>query len=415
MYRNDDVLITDLMDRISNLENQMTELKKIYYKQSGESHSTFLYGCEVRGSDYLHLEDKIVPRLKETNPVLLIREADNKYDKNAISVTTPSGLKLGYVPHEHNLIFSRLIDAGNLLFGRVKTFHWDGKNLELVTASYEKKEQLLKEQLVVMYELGELSYLDVLLSSTSITEFITTYHLLADLTEYNTKLMDDVEEQMKIIENSKQKLENEQAELKILKSKAEQTSIILKNTKTMQQAYIAKLTDDEKKVNDEIQKYKIEAALIESQIKANSSYGTAEIQNTGGTMPWPVAMTGTQITSYYGTREHPIQGIIKLHQGIDIGNVGYGAPVIAVMDGTVTHAGELGSYGNCVMIDHGNGITTVYAHGQSVLTEKGATVKKGDVILATGSTGNSTGPHLHFEVRVNGNTVDPLLFVNEPK
>ncbi len=289
------------------------------------------------------------------------------------------------------------------------------KNLELVTASYEKKEQLLKEQLVVMYELGELSYLDVLLSSTSITEFITTYHLLADLTEYNTKLMDDVEEQMKIIENSKQKLENEQAELKILKSKAEQTSIILKNTKTMQQAYIAKLTDDEKKVNDEIQKYKIEAALIESQIKANSSYGTAEIQNTGGTMPWPVAMTGTQITSYYGTREHPIQGIIKLHQGIDIGNVGYGAPVIAVMDGTVTHAGELGSYGNCVMIDHGNGITTVYAHGQSVLTEKGATVKKGDVILATGSTGNSTGPHLHFEVRVNGNTVDPLLFVNEPK
>ena len=110
--------------------------KKIYYKQSGESHSTFLYGCEVRGSDYLHLEDKIVPRLKENDPVLLVREADNKYDKNAISVTTPSGLKLGYIPHEHNLIFSRLIDAGNLLFGRVKTFHWDGKNLELVIKIY---------------------------------------------------------------------------------------------------------------------------------------------------------------------------------------------------------------------------------------------------------------------------------------
>ena len=81
-------------------------------------------------------DEKIVPRLKENYPVLLIREADNKYDKNAISVTTPSGLKLGYVPHEHNLIFSRLIDAGNLLFGRVKTFHWDGKNLELVIKIY---------------------------------------------------------------------------------------------------------------------------------------------------------------------------------------------------------------------------------------------------------------------------------------
>lgn len=136
LYRNDDILITDLMDRIDKLENQVTDLKKVFYKQSGESHSTFLYGCEVRGSDYLYLEDKVIPRLKENDPVLLIREADNKYDKNAISVATPAGLKLGYIPREHNLIFSRLIDSGNLLFGRVKNFHWDGKNLELVIKVY---------------------------------------------------------------------------------------------------------------------------------------------------------------------------------------------------------------------------------------------------------------------------------------
>lgn len=136
IYRNDDILITDLMDRIDKLENQVTDLKKVFYKQSGESHSTFLYGCEVRCSDYLHLEDKVIPRLEENDPVLLIREADNKYDKNAISVATPAGLKLGYIPREHNLIFSRLIDSGNLLFGRVKNFHWDGKNLELVIKVY---------------------------------------------------------------------------------------------------------------------------------------------------------------------------------------------------------------------------------------------------------------------------------------
>ena len=124
------------MDRIDKLENQVTDLKKVFYKQSGESHSTFLYGCEVRGSDSLYLEDKVIPRLKENDPVLLIREADNKYDKNAISVATPAGLKLGYIPREHNLIFSRLIDSGNLLFGRVKNFHWDGKNLELVIKVY---------------------------------------------------------------------------------------------------------------------------------------------------------------------------------------------------------------------------------------------------------------------------------------
>ena len=129
-------------------------------------------------------------------------------------------------------------------------------------------------------------------------------------------------------------------------------------------------------------------------------------------MIWPVGVEGTRITSNFGTRLHPIQGIYKFHSGLDIGNAGYGAPALAAEDGVVTYAGWMGGYGNCVMISHGEGITTLYGHGQTILTEVGAEVKQGDVIMLVGSTGNSTGPHLHFEVRLNGSPVNPLPYLN---
>ena len=131
-------------------------------------------------------------------------------------------------------------------------------------------------------------------------------------------------------------------------------------------------------------------------------------------MLWPVAISGTYITSGYGVREHPIQGISKMHTGIDIGNATYGSPVVAAADGVVTYAGWLGGYGNCVMINHGDGLVTLYGHGQKVLTELHKEVKQGDLIMEVGSTGNSTGPHLHFEVRLNGTSVQPLNYVKVP-
>ena len=89
----------------------------------------------------------------------------------------------------------------------------------------------------------------------------------------------------------------------------------------------------------------------------------------------------------------------------------FGAPVIAAADGIVSYAGELGGYGNCVVINHGSGVTTLYGHGQKILTEVGTEVKMGDLIMEVGSTGVSTGPHLHFEVRINGYNVDPKLYL----
>jgi len=116
------------------------------------------------------------------------------------------------------------------------------------------------------------------------------------------------------------------------------------------------------------------------------------------------------ITSYYGHRISPHKGIKKMHEGIDVG-APYGTPILAPADGVVTYSGNKAGFGKFVQIDHGYGLETIYAHSQKLIAKKGNKVKRGDLIARVGSTGYSTGPHLHYEVRVNGIAVDPLYFV----
>ena len=289
------------------------------------------------------------------------------------------------------------------------------EKLNAVTEEYNKKEQQLRERLVALYEAGSISYLDVLLSSRTLSEFLSRYYKMLEVMEYDNQLINTVEEEKNTIEIAKQKLDKETDEIKTLKLKVEQNKNINKNTKTLQEGYMAKLSKSEKKLNEKITKYKTETIQLETRIREISmANGDYDIQYTGGLMIWPVAIAGTKITSDYGTRQHPIQGVTNFHLGIDIGNAGFGTPAVAALGGVVTYAGELGSYGNCVIINHGDGISTLYGHGQKILVEFGQTVQQGDIIMEVGSTGNSTGPHLHFEVRINGKTVDPLNYVKEP-
>ena len=145
------------------------------------------------------------------------------------------------------------------------------------------------------------------------------------------------------------------------------------------------------------------------QHQASLSYEANPVKYTGGVMQWPVP-DSQRITSYYGYRIHPVYKTKKFHSGIDIG-IGYGKPIVATGDGTVTLAAYNGGYGKCLIINHGSGISTLYAHNSSLLVSKGEKVTRGQVIAYAGSTGVSTGPHLHFEVRVNGATTDPLSYL----
>ena len=286
--------------------------------------------------------------------------------------------------------------------------------LQIASQNYEEKSDLLAKRLVAMYEAGDTQYLDVLLKSNSITEFISRYYIIQEVAEYDSILINELEQEKNNIETTKQKLENEQAEIKIIKAKNEQTTIVLSNMQTLQKSYISKLSENEKKLQKQITEYKNDQAEIERQILLATNVIDPDIQYTGGEMLWPVAISGTVVTSDYGTREHPIQGVVKEHTGIDIGNTPTGSPVVAAADGVVTYAGWLGGYGNCVMINHGEGVVTLYGHGNKILTSVNKKVKQGETIMEVGSTGNSTGPHLHFEVRVNGICTSPWQLVKAP-
>lgn len=285
------------------------------------------------------------------------------------------------------------------------------QKLETVQQKYNENQEIMEKRLVVMYECGDVSYLDLLLKSSSLIEFLSNYYVIEEIIRSDNELLESIEKEKEEIEATKKQLEQEKAELKLLKVKKEQTRIIMQNNKTIQQNQIAQLSDSEKELQQKIQEYKDEEEKIENLIKLASNQYVYNGEYTGGLMTWPVAKSGTYITSNYGMREHPIQGVIKSHTGIDIGNAGFGAPVIAAADGVVSMASYYGGYGNCVMINHGNGISTLYGHGQKILTTVGTEVKKGDLIMEVGSTGNSTGPHLHFEVRINGQPTDPLPYV----
>lgn len=309
---------------------------------------------------------------------------------------------------------SDIEDLGNKMNELQASIDEATEKLEIASQSYEEKSELLAKRLVAIYEAGDVQYLDILLKSESITDFLSRYYIIEEIVEYDSQLISQIQEEKENIETTKQKLENEQSELRIIKAKSEQTSVVLTNMKTLQESYINQLSEEEQALQEQITQYKEEQAEIEAQILA-ATYIDAVLQYTGGEMLWPVAASGTVITSNYGIRQHPIQGIVKTHTGIDIGGAELGTPVVAAADGVVTYAGWLGGYGNCVMINHGDEIVTLYGHGNEILTEVGAEVKQGDTILTVGSTGNSTGPHLHFEVRINGEYTDPLNFVNVPE
>ena len=285
------------------------------------------------------------------------------------------------------------------------------EKLDRVQNKYDENQKLMEKRMVVMYETGDITYLDLLLHSSNLVEFLSNYYIIEQIMESDNATLDAIEEEKNEIEITKSKLEEKKAELKLLRVKKEQAKIIMQNNKTIQNQQIERLSEQEANLQKQIQEYKDEQERLERMIALVSEYYVYNGEISGGVMAWPVAKSGTYITSGYGVRVHPIQGIIKGHTGIDIGNAGFGAPAIAAADGIVTLASYYGGYGNCVMINHGNGVSTLYGHGQAILTEVGKEVKRGEMIMEVGSTGVSTGPHLHFEVRVNGSPVNPLPYL----
>lgn len=283
----------------------------------------------------------------------------------------------------------------------------EGK-LKIAEERYSRQKEILDERLVAMYETSDTQYLDVILSSRSISDFLSNYFLITELAQYDTELLNDMKAQKDEIELNKKKLDADKEQLATIKQNQSKTAKILENTKIVRENFIAKLSDKEKEIQTKIDEYNTRFAEINAEILQTALEGI-DTQYIGGELAWPVPGY-TRISSKYGMRTHPITGVYKLHTGVDI-SAPMGANFIAANDGIVVKSQYNSAYGNMVIIDHGGGISTLYAHGSEILVQVGQIVKRGDAVLKVGSTGYSTGPHAHFEVRLNGIVTDPMPYI----
>lgn len=307
------------------------------------------------------------------------------------------------------------------------------KKLDELEAEREKNQSLLDERLVTLYESGEVSYLDMSLSSTDLTDFISSYYMIETLTAADKELIQNLENDKKEIADTQEKVNNSLGEIEKNKTELESVQQELSKAKNEEQTKVDKLTEQSHDLENDVEEYEKkmkeldakekaqEAALQkkyeEAKKKAEQGNSSGSNSNSGSSSGGSVSSKGFirpvktgKITAgmYYSSG--------KYHGAVDFG-VSVGTPVYAAADGIVVTStwGGSDSYGYYIKIKHYNGLYTLYAHGSSLVAKVGQEVKQGQLIMYSGNTGNSTGPHLHFEVRVApggyNNRVNPLNYL----
>ena len=282
------------------------------------------------------------------------------------------------------------------------------EKLNKTQAEFDKIQDLLDARIIKMYETPKFEFLQVILASKNATEFLSTYYAMKELAEYDKELLDTVRKQKEEIETTKKILAEKKRQVVASKQTQQKKAQVLANTKTMRQYYISKLSTEEQELQAKIDDYNNQVETIEAEIKL-MALNSVSADYIGGALTWPIPGYNT-ITSEFGMRVHPITGAYKLHTGTDIG-APMGADFVAMGKGVVTKASMTPAYGNMVIIDHGGGVQTLYAHGSEILVQVGQEVEAGTPVLKVGSTGYSTGPHAHFEIRINGQPVNPMDYL----
>lgn len=293
-------------------------------------------------------------------------------------------------------------------------------------AYLKTRQNVLNRRVRAIYMHGQLNYLEVILGANSFSDFANRVELLKRVIRSDYNLILEIQKQKAAIEAKKAQLEEDKRQLDALAAEAEKTQQEIAAKKAEQQKVLdaaksnkAAAAQMEQDLNAQLASVRnliqqrlaaAEAARQAAQQASSDEGGGGSddnyVQGTGA-MGWPCS---GPITSPFGYRTHPIFGTTIFHAGIDIG-VDYGTPIHAADSGVVVYSGWISGYGNAVIIDHGGGISTLYGHNQSLAVSEGQSVSKGSVIAYAGSTGNSTGPHCHFEVDVNGSPVNPMGYL----
>jgi len=285
----------------------------------------------------------------------------------------------------------------------------DGTQEEITVKETEVAErtEVFENRLRQIYQQGDVNILEVLFQATSINDLLTRFEFLKRLAANDTDLLAILESERTILENKKQDLENKKADLLALKSS--------RQTKSQQlQIASARQKDLVKEIESQKESYQKMLDDLEEQSKIVADT-IRRMQSTGGKSPswlqWPTPGQ-TRVTSIYGWRIHPINRNKSFHTGVDIASP-YGSNIVASANGKVILAGWQGAYGNTIIIDHGGGLATMYAHQSQFLVKAGDTVKINQPIGKIGTSGWSTGPHVHYEVRINGDHVNPMPYLRK--
>jgi murein DD-endopeptidase MepM/ murein hydrolase activator NlpD len=282
------------------------------------------------------------------------------------------------------------------------------KQIKIQQQELDNQTQVLGERLVVIYEQGESSYLEVLLGANDLKDFITRFEMLKTIIDQDRDLIDTINTNKKNLDNKIADLEVQKRSLQADQASQEANKLLLAGQLNEKKTVLDSVQTEKEKYAQAIAELEQASAEAEAMIRRLQGKGDGSRIGTG-TYTWPTPGYKT-ITSAFGMRFHPILKVNKLHTGIDIGAPS-GAKIVAADGGTVIFSGWLGAYGNAIIIDHGAGISTLYGHQSALLVNEGQTVAKGQQIGRVGSTGWSTGAHLHFEVRKNGTPVSPAGFV----
>ena len=312
----------------------------------------------------------------------------------------------------------------------------------------EKKQyRNMKKRIQFMYENGQTSYVEMLLSADSFTDFLNAVEYITQISQYDRKMLKEYQNMQVTIADTQKTLETDYASLQSLQAKVQEEKQAVAALESAKKGELNDVADDltdaqsvakayeaEIQAQNEViaqiqaaQKRAAEQQAVQQQAQAaeenqGATNAAGENQNTAqnttpsgngqstGSMMWPCP-SSKRVTSDYGPRTSPTNGASSNHKGIDIG-AAYGADIVAADGGTVLVATYSSSGGNYVIIDHGGGLCTVYMHASSLTVSAGQTVSKGQVIAKVGSTGISTGNHLHFGVTLNGVYVSPWGYVS---
>ena len=278
------------------------------------------------------------------------------------------------------------------------------KDIKKLKEDISENQESLGNRLKVINNNYTLGYIKVILSSNTISDFLNNIYIVKEVVAQDKQLLKDLESDKSEIEDKQKTLENNKEQVKSIKDNLIKDKENLDNDKDELKKLKKKLVKEEEALEEKLQKIAAENSSAKMNTEVSSS-SNAVISNGS----WPVPGY-SRVSSPFGYRIHPVLGVKKLHTGIDI-PAPTGTPAVAVANGTVIYSGVQGTYGNTVMIKHDNGLVSLYAHNSSLVVRVGDKVKKGQVVSKIGSTGRSTGPHLHFEIRVNGTAHNPLSYL----